>query len=212
MSVALCQKTTEGLSFTVLTISNTNQKELSKVFSQMSASQLQYVVLDLTDINTLESPAWFRNIRSSLRQNNMILIGVREPQLNLEVCKALKIPVITSTPLATPLTQTAQNLYIDRTVRSGQQLYAQNGSLIISSHVNSGTELAAKNDIHIYGSANGKLLAGVNGNKSARIYIQGGYPEMVSIAGTILHAEQLSPTTAPAYFYISNGQLKQSAI
>ena len=40
------------------------------------------VTLDLINIKTLESPAWLRDIRSTLKQYNMILVGIYNPQLN----------------------------------------------------------------------------------------------------------------------------------
>lgn len=210
MPDVLSQLKTENLSFIVLSINDTNLKRLSEYFNNLGKPTLQYAVLDLSSIKTLESPAWFRDIRSALKQQNISLIGVRSPQLNLEVCKALKIPVINHDQKEAPLVQTHTNLYIDKPIRTGQQVFSKNGSLIVSGHVSSGAELAAKDDIHIYGSANGKFLAGINGNTQSRIYLSSGYPELISIAGITQHAENLSPITKACYFWISDGQLKQS--
>jgi len=167
-----------------------------------------YAILDLTDIQSLESPAWFRKIRCEMKRHNLILIGVQQPQLNLEICKALYIPTINITPPTQPLIQTQHNTHILKPIRSGQQVFAQHGSLIAGSHVSAGAEIAAIDDIHIYGSCSGKVLAGVNGNTSAKIYLSRGFPELISIAGKTLHSDSLTPIEKPSVYMINNGQLK----
>lgn len=69
-------------------------------------------------------------------------------------------------------------------VRSGQQIYAAGGSLVILGSVGNGAEVIADDSIHIYGSLRGRALAGARGNQQARIYCQQLDPELVSIAGT----------------------------
>lgn len=202
----------ETLSFLVLTIETTSPKPLGAYINSLGKNDSQFAILDLSYIKTLESPAWFRNIRSLLKQQNISLLGIRSPQLNLEICKSLKIPVIDESSILPPLTQSTSDQYIESPVRTGQQRFAQNGNLVVHGHVSSGAELAAKNNIYIYGSANGKFIAGANGEKNARIYLLSGYPELLSIAGITLHADALSPITKPCYFWINNGQLTQSTL
>lgn len=67
-------------------------------------------------------------------------------------------------------------------LRSGQ-LIMHAGDVIVENSVNSGAEIVATGDIHVYGSAGGRLLAGAQGNKHARIYIQSFDAELVAIAG-----------------------------
>lgn len=173
-----------------------------------------YTVLDLSSITTLETPAWIRNIRAIMKQHNMSLIGVREPQLNLEICKALRIPVIEEGTLEPAQTHTPKastppgNTYLHKPVRSGQQVYAQNGSLIITNSVSAGSEIAARDDIHIYHSCNGKVIAGTSGNTNAIICLFSGYPELISIAGITLHSNELTKIETPTLFRIFNGQLQ----
>lgn len=209
MTDVLSETKTESLVFLVLSIETTSPKILERYIAELGKDTLQYAVLDLSFIKSLESPAWFRNIRALLRQQNISLIGVRSPQLNLEICKSLKIPIIEPSSQTKPLIQASSDLYIEKPVRTGQQFFSQNGNLIVHGHVSSGAELASKDNIYVYGSANGKFIAGVGGNKQARIYLVSGFPELLSIAGITLHAEDLSMITKPCYFMISDGQLEQ---
>lgn len=68
-------------------------------------------------------------------------------------------------------------------VRSGQQVYAPNGSLVILGAVGNGAEVIADDSIHIYGPLRGRAVAGAKGNDSARIYCQQLMAELVSVAG-----------------------------
>ncbi|MDP5291904.1 septum site-determining protein MinC [Oceanimonas sp. CHS3-5] len=68
-------------------------------------------------------------------------------------------------------------------VRSGQQIYAQNGSLVVLGAVSNGAEVIADDSIHVYGALRGRAVAGAKGNDNARIYCQQLMPELVSIAG-----------------------------
>ncbi|MEC7030580.1 MAG: septum site-determining protein MinC [Pseudomonadota bacterium] len=210
--------TEEQINATVICIQSTKAEYLETMISQANLSgNTIYVILDLKKISTLESPAWFRNIRSFMKQYNMVLIGVRDPQLNLEICKSLKIPVIDHTPhpnhsknptQAHPPTETL-NKSIDGPIRSGQQVYAEKSSLIIRGNISAGAEVASANDVHIYGACHGKILAGVTGNDTARIYLKSGFPELVSIAGITLHSEEINPINQDTMFMITNGQLSQ---
>lgn len=68
-------------------------------------------------------------------------------------------------------------------VRSGAQVYAEGGDLIVASAVSAGAEVLADGHIHIYGPLRGRALAGVSGDTAARIFCQSLEGELVSIAG-----------------------------
>ncbi|NHO64573.1 septum site-determining protein MinC [Aestuariicella hydrocarbonica] len=68
-------------------------------------------------------------------------------------------------------------------VRSGQQIYAAGGDLIVLAPVSAGAELLADGNIHVYGPLRGRALAGVNGNTEARVFCQSLEAELISIAG-----------------------------
>ena len=69
------------------------------------------------------------------------------------------------------------------TVRSGQQLYAENRDLSVLATVGAGAEVIADGSIHIYGTLRGRALAGANGNEEARIFCRDFHAELVAIAG-----------------------------
>ena len=79
--------------------------------------------------------------------------------------------------------QNPSNLIIDRPLRSGQQVYAKGGDLIILAAVNPGAEVIADGNIHVYAPLRGRALAGARGNTEARILTTVFAAELVSIAG-----------------------------
>ena len=81
------------------------------------------------------------------------------------------------------LLQNSANRIIDRPLRSGQQVYAKGGDLIILAAVNPGAEVIADGNIHVYAPLRGRALAGARGNSEARILTTVFAAELVSIAG-----------------------------
>jgi len=80
---------------------------------------------------------------------------------------------------------------INQPVRSGQQIHAPDGDLIILAPVQAGAEVLAAGNIHVYGPLRGRALAGINGAESARIFCQSLEAELVSIAGHYKISEDL---------------------
>ncbi|WML91351.1 septum site-determining protein MinC [Thiothrix lacustris] len=72
---------------------------------------------------------------------------------------------------------------VDRPLRSGQQVYFPEGSLVILQHTSAGSEILAGGSVHVYGSLRGRVLAGIGGDTSARIFCQKLEAELVAIAG-----------------------------
>lgn len=80
---------------------------------------------------------------------------------------------------------------VTQPVRSGQQVYAPEGDLIILAAVSAGAEVLAAGNIHVYGPLRGRALAGIHGDTSARIFCQSLEAELVSIAGHYKISEDL---------------------
>ncbi len=95
----------------------------------------------------------------------------RQPINLLEPKKPAKPPISSTTKIIT------------QPVRSGQQVAALNGDLIVLSSVSQGAEILAHRHIHIYGPLRGRALAGINGDNEARIFCQDLKAELLSIAG-----------------------------
>lgn len=79
-----------------------------------------------------------------------------------------------STPVSSPVPTPAAIKpvkVISRPVRSGQQVYAEGGDLVITAAVSEGAEVLADGNIHVYGTLRGRALAGVKGNVHARVFL-----------------------------------------
>ena len=76
------------------------------------------------------------------------------------------------------------SMIYDQMLRSGQSLNHVGGDLILTNSVNSGAEAITDNSLHVYGRAQGRLVAGATGDKDARIFCQVFNPSLVSVAGT----------------------------
>ncbi|PZQ47151.1 MAG: septum site-determining protein MinC [Rhodovulum sulfidophilum] len=85
-------------------------------------------------------------------------------------------------------------LVITEPVRSGQRIFADRGDLVVLAAVSSGAELIAHGNIHVYGPLRGRALAGVNGDKTARIFCQSLEAELVAIAGLYRASDDLDPS------------------
>lgn len=81
--------------------------------------------------------------------------------------------------------------YVTQPVRSGQQIHAPDGDLVVLAPVQAGAEILAAGNIHVYGPLRGRALAGVNGSEHARIFCQSLEAELVSIAGHYKISEDL---------------------
>ncbi len=95
-------------------------------------------------------------------------------------------------PAAAPAFQ-ADTLFIDRPLRSGQQVYARGGDIVLLAGMSNGAEVIADGSIHCYGPLRGRALAGAQGNAAARIISTNFGPEIVSIAGVYRTFEQGVP-------------------
>jgi septum site-determining protein MinC len=85
----------------------------------------------------------------------------------------------------------ANTRLITSPVRSGQQIYARGGDLVITAAVGAGAEVMADGHIHVYGSLRGRALAGVQGDTNARIFCRSLHAELVAIAGHYRLSEQI---------------------
>jgi septum site-determining protein MinC len=92
---------------------------------------------------------------------------------------------------------------ISKPIRSGTQVYAKDRDLIILSSVNTGAEVIADGNIHIYGPLRGRALAGARGDTEARIFCERCDAELISIAGHYLVKENIKlPRTKKPLFQI----------
>jgi len=127
---------------------------------------------------------------------------VREVVREITVEKIIEKPV----PVAAP----APTLVIDKPLRSGQQVYAKGGDLVVLAVVSHGAEVIADGSIHIYAPLRGKAIAGARGDTTARIYTQSLEAELLAIAGIYRTAENALPADVagkPAQVYLQGEKL-----
>ena len=96
----------------------------------------------------------------------------------------------------------AKTRVVSTPVRSGQQIYAKNSDLIVTSSVSAGAELIADGNIHIYGMMRGRALAGAGGDRDCQIFCTSLSAELVSIAGEYWIMDQI-----PAEFFAKASRL-----
>ena len=111
--------------------------------------------------------------------------------------------------------KTRKTVLVTTSVRTGQQVYAEDGDLIVTGAVSQGAELIADGNIHIYAPMRGRALAGAKGDTSARIFIHSMQAELVSIAGIYRNFEQDLPDhlhKQPVQILLQDNRLVISAI
>jgi septum site-determining protein MinC len=163
------------------------------------------LIISLEKYEGLDSELDFFKIIGTCRRNSIHVIGVRggnDDQRRLARGAALALmpgtgqrdrahetgatPEKAAAPAA-PVAQTAPEArptkIISQPVRSGQQIHAPDGDLVILAPVQAGAEVLAAGNIHVYGPLRGRALAGIHGAESARIFCQSLEAELVSIAG-----------------------------
>jgi septum site-determining protein MinC len=122
-----------------------------------------------------------------------------------EVVREITVEKIIEKPAAP-----APTLIVDKPLRSGQQVYAKGGDLVVLAVVSHGAEVIADGSIHIYAPLRGKAIAGARGDTSARIYTQSLEAELLAIAGIYRTAENPLPADVagkPAQVYLQGEKL-----
>jgi len=168
------------------------------------------VVVDLGALTEAEDAVDFPQLVGLLRGLGMIPVGVRGGNAEQhQAAQAMELAILAdvlksraragSRPAGTETSETepadsngAANLssgvdqtvsLITRPVRSGQRVYAAGGDMTVIAPVSSGADLMADGSIHVYGPLRGRAMAGLRGNKAARIFCSDLQAELVSIAG-----------------------------
>jgi septum site-determining protein MinC len=165
------------------------------------------VVIDLSAVASDPTPLSFPELVVLLRRYRLHVVGVRggnPAQTAAAMAAGLgELPDEGSRSASDPteggeagrgVSRTAATtLVINKPLRSGQQVYARGGDLIVLASVNYGAEVIADGHIHVYAPLRGKAIAGAKGNTHARIFTTHLDPELVAIAGTYRTTEHPLP-------------------
>jgi septum site-determining protein MinC len=167
------------------------------------------VVIDLSAVAEVAEPIDFGALGALLQARRMLPVGVeRGSAAQMEAALAAGFgeastyaaPTLRGAdrraapkPAAAPAPVAATTRVIDRPLRSGQQVYARGGDLVVMAAVNFGAEVIADGHIHVYAPLRGRAIAGARGNPAARIFSTCMEPQLVSIAGTYRTSETALP-------------------
>ena len=176
------------------------------------------VLIDLALVREAEDPIDFAAIVALLRSHSTLPVAVRggnaaqmeaaraaglaaapdapparaempaAPAEVREVVREVEVEVVREVPVAGPGT-----MVIDKPLRSGQQVYARGGDLVVMAVVSFGAEVIADGNIHVYAPLRGRAIAGARGNTEARIFSTCMEPQLVSIAGIYRTTETALP-------------------
>lgn len=165
------------------------------------------VVIDLSQLGEAQAPLDFMHLREILARHQTMPIAVRGAsdaqaaaarEAGLVIAAMPVVPAPRSPnppspppPAASPAPQIVREvpvpaggtLLIDRPLRSGQQVYARGGDVIVTEVVNFGAEVIADGHIHVYAPLRGKAIAGARGDSSARIFTTCLEAQLIAIAG-----------------------------
>jgi septum site-determining protein MinC len=159
------------------------------------------VVIDLEGMANPVDGVDFTGLYELLRGHGMAPVGIRNGGPKLQAAARLAgLPVLPeSRPVAAAKKtesseSVARNRIINHPIRSGQQIYAADGDLIVLGAVSAGAEVIADGNIHVYGALRGRALAGVKGDIEARIFCHSLEAELISIVGRYRISEQIDPS------------------
>ena len=97
-----------------------------------------------------------------------------------------------SSAVAQSAPERTESLIVDGNVRSGQTIMHPQGDVTIIGRVASGAEIVAGGSVHIYGALQGRVIAGISGLRSARIFCTEARAELLCIGGAYVTAENNS--------------------
>lgn len=133
---------------------------------------------------------------------------------------AAAVPVapapVQAAPVAAPVAATAAPVikrvsgtkFHHEVLRTGQSLNGEDSDIVLLADMNSGSEIISAGNIHIYGTARGRVIAGASGLQSAHIFCQRLEAELVSIAGTYCVADDIPSERIgkPAHIFLNPNQ------
>lgn len=157
------------------------------------------VVLDLAAV-TLTTPA-VSHLIDELASRSIRIMGIEGidaeklgpglPPL-LKGGRAATVEAVETPKQATaPARKEPSSLLLETPVRSGQSVFFPDGDVTVLGSVGSGAEIIAGGSIHVYGTLRGRAMAGMSGNRHARIFCSKIEAELLAIDGFYRTAEDL---------------------
>lgn len=174
------------------------------------------VVLDFTAIQ--DSEVDLQAICQALRLRSVLPVAIQGGNALLNSigqCMGLAVLHASSThdkpllddagnDMAASVLEPIKSKLLTTQVRSGQQVVSKGGDLVIAASVSHGAELLADGNIHVYGALRGRALAGMSGDRQARIFCQSLEAELVSIAGFYRLSDAIELQNGPCQIYLQD--------
>ena len=177
------------------------------------------VVMDLQHCTGAASADAFHGLRRMLKRQHLIAVGVQNANatqiraaMNADLAAFAPANAARRTETAEPAAPPApaptrptapapalapgsvsRTKVITQPVRSGTQVYARGGDLIVLASVSPGAEVIADGHVHIHGALRGRAIAGASGDTEARIFIDKLEAELLCVAGHYLVSEAIEP-------------------
>ena len=184
------------------------------------------VALDLSAVQL--SPHGIAHLVASLEERNIRVLGIE----GVEPSEVAGLPPILRggrgtqdldlrEPEPAPAAEAAPrgreqpaSLLIEDPVRSGQSVAFVEGDITVLGSVASGAEIIAGGSIHIYGTLRGQAMAGVTGNRRARIFCHRFEAELLAIGSHYKTADEIdgSVRNGPIQAWLDGNTLKISAM
>ncbi|MGL6313689.1 septum site-determining protein MinC [Vibrio sp. WXL103] len=136
----------------------------------------------------------YKSLKSGVLETGMFPVGVTGCKTKRQQTLAIEagLAVMTASSSSKTSAPLAPLKVIRTPVRSGQQVYAKDGDLLLMSHISAGAEVIADGSIHVLGTLRGRAIAGASGQLGARIICNDLQAELVSIAGNYWLSDQIS--------------------
>lgn len=165
------------------------------------------IVIDLAQVADESAPIDFSRLVHLLRRHKLLPIATKGGSAaQMEEARAAGLSeapetqsapaprvVVAPPPAEMPVPAAPQAMVVDKPLRSGQQIYAKGGDLVVLAVVSFGAEVIADGHIHVYAPLRGRAIAGARGDATARIFSTCMEPQLVSIAGIYRTTETALP-------------------
>ncbi|HUK58292.1 MAG TPA: septum site-determining protein MinC [Stellaceae bacterium] len=158
------------------------------------------VVLDLAACLACTDAEDFAALKLLLRRHGLTAVGVQNASaLQKRAIEAAELALFPATTgrreaaraeAAKP--RAVRTRLVTQPVRSGTQIYAKGGDLVVAAPVSAGAELIADGNVHVYGPLRGRAIAGAVGDRTARIFVQHLEAELLAIAGRYMVSEAIA--------------------
>jgi septum site-determining protein MinC len=184
------------------------------------------VALDLSAVHL--SPNGIAHLVASLEERNIRVLGIEGVEPNevaglppilrggrgtqdLDLREPEPVPATEGAPRGP---EQPASLLIEEPVRSGQSVAFVEGDVTVLGSVGSGAEIIAGGSIHIYGTLRGQAMAGVTGNRRARIFCHRFEAELLAIGSYYKTADEIDDKvrSGPIQAWLDGNTLKISAM